>query len=146
MKKQKDRQKGRVTHPQNWDPDTSSQSDGIVDSDPLKLGRAGDRLFIRNRGLEIAIGLAQGDGRLGLLEDDLVDGGQGGRCWTTNMHEGNPEIDVLVDLGKDVSEPSPDLLEISADLSEVLENNTVLFAEKNKKIGANKYKENADFA
>ena len=56
------------------------------------------------------------------------------------MHEGNPEIDVLVDLGKDVSEPSPDSLEISTNLSEVLENNTVLFAENDKKDWRLKYK------
>ena len=59
-----------ITHPQDRDPNASSQSRRIVDLNALQLWRTGNWVLLAS---EPGEGLPEVDGRLGVLEGDLVD-------------------------------------------------------------------------
>ena len=58
-----------ITHPQDRDPNASSQGRRIVDLNALQFWRTGNWVLLAS---EPGEGLPEVDGRLGVLEGDLV--------------------------------------------------------------------------
>ena len=113
--------KQKINYPEDRNPDSSCQGHRVVGCNPLELSWSADWILATSKTPE---SLPELVGRLGLVQNDLVDGRQAGR--PTNMDIRNPELDVPVGAGKDVPQAGLHSLGVATDLADILQNDAIL--------------------
>ena len=107
-----------MTHPKDRDSNSSRQGSGAEDFHTLELRGTGNRVLLPR---EASKSLPQGNCRIGILQNGLVDRGASAVSCTMDTDLGHGELDRVVDARQDVAHPTTDLVRVAANPPDLLQ-------------------------